>query len=543
MLGSFADGMGGYALDGWTVTEQRKRPLLATSRNLTRSASASSSLRSAGLHAAGLRQRGHQSSGAIGTKACAKNYSEFLGRSASSTALPRGEPLPQTHEVQQSASKTLQLSAGEAVCLHGLTKAPDLNGAIGICEEWDATAGRWMVRLHTPNARTLAVKPTNLNSASLVTPEAELRTAPESADASRHAKSPARCRDRGSTEEERRQRRANLAAPRRRRLVEETLSVVRDDYDPTVGLEEAAAAAKLEARFRTEEVQREISASLSQPRVFTIEAVTPEKPPMALRTRSEQLEYCEELSRPRAPQSPTSAATCVPQVLRTAAEQQRRCAQLSHPRLAPWELTSADDEKLCELNTAWRELLAARANAPCPEAVTEAKEWLANRASYFQSHNDESTRESNTSAPSSPRQRGATEAFADQEMLRGLQEVVEELLWVILLQLRCCPKIASGAPDALEDRLCGVLLSTVGPALRPVARRVLGPGTGLVRRLRVEFPRLVLHLGFRESEDLEPIPVSWSAEEIAARVSEVRSARDRLLSTDLTKALMARIGQ
>jgi hypothetical protein len=201
---------------------------------------------------------------------------------------------------------------------------------------------------------------------------------------------------------------------------------------------------------------------------------------------------------------------------------------------------AADDEGLSELNTAWRELLAARANAPCPVAVAEAKEWLAKRACYFQANDDD---ESSASTPPSPRQRGTTEAFADPKMLKELQEVVEELLWVVLLQLRCCPKTASGAPDVLEDRLCGVLLSTVGPALRPVARRVLGPGAGLVRRLRVEFPRLVLHLGFRESEDLEAVPVAWSVEDIAARVQEVKAARDRLLSTDLTKALMARIGQ
>jgi len=528
MLGTSADGLG-----GWTVTEQRKRPLLATSRNLTRSASASTTLRSAGVYTAGLRHHGHQSSGAIGAKACAKIYSESIGRSASSTALPRGDSLPLRQAFQPLASKTFQLSAGEAVCLHGLTKAPELNGAIGICEEWDATAGRWMVRLQTPHARALAVKPANLNSASLVSPEAEQMTSPENEFA-------ARCRERGSLEEEKRQRRANLAAPRRRRLVEETLLVVRDDYDPAAGLEEAAAAAKLEVLSRSEDLQRDISAFLAQPRVLP-EAVSPEKPPTIFRTRSEQLDYCEELSRPRAPQTPSSTSTGVPQVpLRSAAEQQKRCAELAHPRLAPWEIVASDDEGLCELNTAWRELLAARANAPCPEAVAEAKEWLASRASYFQANSDG---ESSASAPPSPRQRGATEAFSDPQLLKELQEVVEELLWVVLLQLRCCPKTASGAPDALEDRLCGVLLSTVSPALRTVARRVLGPGTGLVRRLRVEFPRLVLHLGFRESEDLEAVPVSWSPEDIAARAQEVRACRDRLLSTDLTKALMARIGQ
>merc|ERR1719454_1497633 len=201
-------------------------------------------------------------------------------------------------------------------------------------------------------------------------------------------------------------------------------------------------------------------------------------------------------------------------------------------------IEDATNAELPALNAAWKSLLAAR-NVAAPLGLAEAKEWLASRSNYFPQP-EEDAGVTDSSRPDSPRRRD-TDAAASPEALRSLRELVEELLWVVLLQMRCCPKGEAGSSRVLEERLCSLLLSSVGPALRPVARKVLGPGTGLVRRLRLEFPRLCLHLGFRDSEELEPVPAAWNAEEIAAREDQVRNCRDQLLAADLTKALMARL--
>jgi len=52
------------------------------------------------------------------------------------------------------------IEAGVAVCLHGLTSAPQLNGSAATCKEFDAEKGRWNVEL--PGGEVKALKPTNL---------------------------------------------------------------------------------------------------------------------------------------------------------------------------------------------------------------------------------------------------------------------------------------------------------------------------------------------------------------------------------------------
>lgn len=265
---------------------------------------------------------------------------------------------------------------------------------------------------------------------------------------------------------------------------------------------------------------------------------------MMLRSRTEQLDRCDELSKPR-PTVIASAtdAAAVSSAAPRAAEQKKRCSELARPRLGTGELfDDADDAELPSLNAAWKSLLAAR-NGPAPDGLAKAKEWLASRANYFSAMDADAQAASSSRPPSARRRDAAADAVTDPVALRELRELVEELLWVVLLQLRCCPKAEATSSKVLEERLCSLLLSNVGPALRPVARKILGPGTGLVRRLRTEFPRLSLHLGFRDSEDLEPAPCAWTAEEIASRTDQVRACRDQVLTTDLTKALMARLGQ
>lgn len=506
-----------FSADCWTVTEQKRRPLPAASRSLTRSASTGFALRSSGrqsssLQSVGLRQRTPTASAkAAGVTLPSVPY---LAPCASQPSLPRPareEPLK-------------RLSVGQAVCIHGLAKTPELNGATAVCEEWDNDSGRWRVCLQGLESRTIAVKPANLTLA------------------------PAR--EQGLREDERcKLRCANLAVPRRRKLVEQTMEVVRGAFDPAEGLAEAAAAAAREVLSRTEECQREKSSSLAQPRLPSEVAfeeqlnANHEKLNAMLRSRTEQQERCEELARPRAAPSPLSAAAeGVPEqaAARSVPEQRKHCAQLAQPRLPAGDLPD-DCDQYRPLNAAWQSLLAAR-NGPSPQGLADARAWLASRPTYFGAASDLG-KASATSAPSSPKRCDSAKPVADPVAVRELKEVVEELLWMVLLQLRCCPKPEATNSKVLEERLCSLLLSSVGPALRPVARRVLGPGTGVVRRVRTEFPRLSLHLGFRDSEDSEPAPVTWSAEEISMRANEIRACRDQLLDTDLTKALMTRLGQ
>ncbi|CAK9027431.1 unnamed protein product [Durusdinium trenchii] len=122
-----------------------------------------------------------------------------------------------------------------------------------------------------------------------------------------------------------------------------------------------------------------------------------------------------------------------------------------------------------------------------------------------------------------------------EERLR-LKEVVEEVLWVALLQVRSCPK-----QGGLQERLGSLLISTIGPALRPVARRLLAPGQVLPRRLRAEFPKLARHLCFRDSEDMEVPVSSWQDEDLAMHLRYARECRDTMLAMDLTKDAVARL--
>lgn len=514
------DGAGIFASDAWTVTEQRRRPLPAATRSLSRSASSGAALRAAALHATG-----HGPSRLRPAGKSASVLTVPLSRCASHPSLSR-PPLAE--------AAVRRLVVGQTVSLHGLAKAPELNGALGVCEKWDDDAGRWMVHLDSKDDRTVAVRPENLSSAPVASASVEENACCNS-ESNLHS---SRSHMYELSEEERRKLCCTrLAVPRRRLLVEKTLEVVRDAFDPTEGLEQAAAAAAHEVLSRTEEAQRETSTLLAQPRP-AVETCFEENPPVVFRTRIEQQEWCDKLSRPRVLPAPSPAGTTLAGPTRNVLEQQKRCAELAQPRVST---ADPDDSQLSSLNAAWHSLLAAR-DGPPPEGLAEAKDWLASRACYFASTND-GPATSASSAPPSPRRCDSGHAAADPAALRELKEVVEELLWVVLLQLRCCPKPGAANSKVLEERLCNLLLSSTGPTLRPIARRVLGPGTGLVRRLRTEFPRLSLHLGFRDSEDPEPIPAAWSAEEIGARVRQVRACRDELLANDLTKALMARLGQ
>lgn len=471
----------------------------------------------------------------------AKKVTSSLLHSASSPSLK--PPSPKAAPPEELKPKVVQLEKGQNVCITGLVKASELNGSLGACEEWDDTTGRWSVSLQGQDGRTVAVRQENLCPVSIaVALDSDQKGArsrepvDDDHDAAVHLGEAERMRMQCS----------RLAVPRRRLLVEQTLEVVRDAFDPAEGLAEAAAAAARDVLVRTEVIQREKSSSLAQPRLLP-ETPLEERPPVMLRTRMEQLERCDELAKPRAPPSAAAevAGSGQPSTnpARSVAEQQKRCSELARHRVGIEEMIDdATNAELPALNKAWRSLLAAR-NVAAPQGLTEAKEWLASRANYFsQPEDQEDTALADSSRPASPRRR-ESDAAASPEALRGLRELVEELLWVVLLQMRCCPKAEAASSRVLEERLCSLLLSSVGPALRPVARKVLGPGTGLVRRLRAEFPRLCLHLGFRDSEDLEPVPATWNSEEIAARVDQVRNCRDQLLAADLTKALMARLAQ
>lgn len=199
-------------------------------------------------------------------------------------------------------------------------------------------------------------------------------------------------------------------------------------------------------------------------------------------------------------------------------------------------------EDVPALSAPWRDQLISRANALIPEEVAAARALLAQMCQKSAACKAEAWSDTVSAAKSaSPEQEAA---------LAELRGVVEEVLWAVLLTVRSCPrKVAAtqaGAPPSeagsgleLEDRLCTILIKTVGPPLRPVARRVLAPAASLARRLRTEFPRLAAHLGLRDSEEMEPVASSWTASEIQAKIESIRACRDQLLGMDLTKTLMS----
>jgi len=322
-----------------------------------------------------------------------------------------------------------------------------------------------------------------------------------------------------------------------------------------------AAAAELAAAEAALAKQAALSAVLAMPRVpWALERASgaPEEPALGSpkRTAEEQRTACEALARPRereepAPPTPTGADG----VVRTASEQRRRCAELAQAkqRLDMWK----DDDDPAFAHGHWREMLIARASQPASEDVEEARLQLKQmiRRHVEQSRGAEGSHcvtrpgsaRRRASAGTSPKQAGDEPPVDLQE----LRSVVEELLWVILLQWRSCPASRSAAPGAggaastggsmargdMEERLGTLLIDSVGPTLRPFARKVLAPGTRLARQCRSQFPRLAAHLGFRESEDLGLAQSTWTAEEVEAHAAEVRACRDRVLSSDLTKVL------
>merc|ERR1719478_1862662 len=160
-----------------------------------------------------------------------------------------------------------------------------------------------MVHLEGPEARIVAVKPENLTSSS--TREACLQgetcahVTPSAATSGQCDRTSSTCCQGGLAQEERRKLNSKrLAVPRRRRLVEKTLDAVRNDFDPTEGLAEAAEAAAREVLLRTEESQRETSSLLAQPRVSPSIGVEENETPI-VRSKVEQQKHCAELARPR----------------------------------------------------------------------------------------------------------------------------------------------------------------------------------------------------------------------------------------------------
>lgn len=333
-----------------------------------------------------------------------------------------------------------------------------------------------------------------------------------------------------------------MAMPRRHRLVAKTLDAVRDSFDPAEGLEAAARALAEEVLWREPQEQQESCSKLAQPRQVQRQ---PEDPGSdgPVRTWAQQQERCAELSQPREYADDPSQQDARPPSAPTpcAAEQQRRCAALAQPRRAA-ERLDMQGEDVPILSAPWRDQLISRANALVPEDVADARALLAQMCQRSAACKAEASSDALPAA-----KRASPEQEAALAELRGM---VEEVLWAVLLTVRSCPKKVAtskaGAPASeagsgleLEDRLSSILIKTVGPPLRPVARRVLAPAASLARRLRTEFPRLAVHLGLRDSEEMEPVASSWDVSEIQAKVESIRACRDQLLGMDLTKTLMS----
>jgi len=253
------------------------------------------------------------------------------------------------------------------------------------------------------------------------------------------------------------------------------------------------------------------------------------------RSWAEQQAHARELAEPRPIPEPPEFQPDTPGFTewRTVAEQQRRCSALAQPR------PPLPGEEPAGTVAAWREELTSRAAAMMPEEVQAARALLQKMRSRPQSASKSSVK---TCGAGAPRVEESEEVAAAVKQMHG---AVEEVLWVCLLQMRSCPKGPGGAPAGggdLEERLGQLLISCIGPALRPVARRILAPGEGIARRLRSEFPRMARHLGIRESEEMEAAFSSWSLEELQSHLAAVRKSRDELLAMDLTKGAVERLG-
>lgn len=318
----------------------------------------------------------------------------------------------------------------------------------------------------------------------------------------------------------------SMAICRRQRKVFETLQANHEVWEPRLARAARAEAEDFFRLMRTASEQQVSCALLAQRRPSSpgckeAELVAP------ARSWAEQQARASELAEPRAARRWEEESR--PEPRRSAAEQQRHMAVLARPRMpkTDWmeEMDSTEGQSL------WKEELMARAAALVPEEVQAARFILEKMRSRPRSAKH---REAVTSAA------GPTEVEQVQqaEQVEQLKSAVEEVLWVALLQVRSCPK-PGGA--ALEERLGSLLISKIGPALRPVARRLLAPGHSLPRRLRSEFPRLARHLCFRDSEDFEVPPTSWKNEDLVARLNQVREVRDDLLGMDFTKDAVARL--
>jgi len=318
------------------------------------------------------------------------------------------------------------------------------------------------------------------------------------------------------------------------------------------GLEAAAAAMEQEAmaQRRTLAEQHTKILELIQPR--PIPAVQEDaRPAGPMRSRAEQLARCEELA--KNPSQPSAPATPTGPRPGNVADQQKRCAELAQPRVRD---PSVDEPST--IAGQWRKHLLARASAAVPDEVAEAQTLLEQMRAAAAAK----SRPSSAAAVAPARKQRPEVAVvpeAEAALVEELRVLVEEVLWVVLLQVRSCPKAlgsqqrgtadscagtaASSVGATLEDRLRSHLISATGPALRPVARRIVGPGQGLARRVRAEFPRLAAHLGFRESDETEGLGAAWTQPELEAHLREVRVCRDRLLAMDITQTMISRIGQ
>jgi len=364
------------------------------------------------------------------------------------------------------------------------------------------------------------------------------------------------------------QRSADLAVSRRQRLVHDTLQVVRDSFDPARGLERAARAAAAEVALAEAALakQEALSAVLSQPHCpwknekRQTEDDTPSEA-TPFRSLDEQRAACESLARHRERPKPPTMPFLPPGVepaTRTLSMQQQRCAEMAQAKLREPLLDDEGNGSLTAVATGrWREQLLLRAAEPACEVVEAARSQLAEMVRRGASERNSRSRPGSASALGVPKAAAANVAAAtlaeavlhDSPEFLELRTVVEELLWVALLQQRSCPKASAkegsrptalggaSAGDELAERLENLLVDAVGPALRPVARKVLAPGARLARQARVEFPRLAAHLGFRESEDMVPAPAGWTRDEVLRRTADVRACRDRVLGSELTKIL------
>lgn len=323
----------------------------------------------------------------------------------------------------------------------------------------------------------------------------------------------------------------SMAICRRQRKVFETLQANHEVWEPRLARAARAEAEDFFRRMRTASDQQASCALLARRRPSSPGYKEAEAEELVAPARSwaEQQARASELAEPRAARREEETSRPEP-LRRSAAEQQRHMAVLARPKMPKTEWM--EEMESTEGRSLWKEELMARAAALVPEEVQAARFILEKMRSRPRSakHREAPAASAGAAAP--------TAEVEQVEQAEQLKSAVEEVLWVALLQVRSCPK-PGGA--ALEERLGSLLISKIGPALRPVARRLLAPGHSLPRRLRAEFPRLARHLCFRDSEDFELPPTSWKNEDLVARLNQVREVRDDLLGMDFTKDAVARL--